>query len=131
MVNLIIKDMDMDECGKHAIEDLGVFGFFDLAIVRMKALQAKYEAKEGVVRHQHTRLEYEADKLNQYKEATCILNDELTRKKCYVAALYPDLDLSRVVIDDLILPMPGIADAVLSEANDIVYLVEGEVKKPA
>nr|POE91337.1 hypothetical protein CFP56_44506 [Quercus suber] len=78
MVNLIIKDMDMDECGKHAIEDLGVFGFFDL-----------------------------------------------------VAALYPDLDLSRVVIDDLILPMPGIADAVLSEANDIVYLVEGELKKPA
>jgi len=33
MVNLIIKDMDMDECGEHATEDFGVFGFFDLVRV--------------------------------------------------------------------------------------------------
>ena len=31
MVNSIIKDMDLDECGKHATEDLGVSGLFDLA----------------------------------------------------------------------------------------------------
>ena len=50
-------------------------------MVRMKALQARCEAKERVVRHQRTFLEYEADQLNQYKEDACILNDKLTRKK--------------------------------------------------
>ena len=33
MVNLIIKDTDLDECGKHATEDLGVSGLFNLARV--------------------------------------------------------------------------------------------------
>ena len=222
MVNLIIKDMDMDECGQHATEDFGVFGLFDLvrvsicrfasffcplyfllyynrcplqAMVRMKALQARCEAKEGVVRHQRTLLEYEADQLNQYKEDACILNDKWTRKKVVlettslrckelakantnlttelaalreqieqakadsvaeyqtsqpfydelgglyddgfedclkqVVALYLNLDLSRVVIDDSVLLMPGSADNVLSEADDIVHLVEGKVKEPA
>ena len=48
-----------------------------------------------------------------------------------VVALYLDLDLSRVVIDDSVLLMPGSADNVLSEADDIVHLVEGKVKEPA
>lgn len=49
-------------------------------MVRMKALQDRCEAKEGVVRQQHKRLEYEAKELEQYKEASCILNVELMVK---------------------------------------------------
>ena len=33
MVNLIIKDIDLDECDEHATKDLGVSGLFDLARV--------------------------------------------------------------------------------------------------
>ena len=35
MVHSIIKDTDMDECGEHGTEDLGDFGFFDLARVSL------------------------------------------------------------------------------------------------
>lgn len=33
MVNLIIKDTDLDECGKHSTEDLGTSSLLDLARV--------------------------------------------------------------------------------------------------
>jgi len=33
MVNSIIKDTDLNECGKNATKDLGVSGLFDLARV--------------------------------------------------------------------------------------------------
>lgn len=52
----------------------------------MKALRVRCEAKEGVVCHQHTHLEYKADQLEQYKEATRILNVELTKKKTKLEA---------------------------------------------
>lgn len=35
MVNLIIKEMDMDVCGEHTLEDLGASGFYDLLRVRI------------------------------------------------------------------------------------------------
>lgn len=35
MVNSIIKDMDLDECGEHATKDLGVSGLFGLARVNI------------------------------------------------------------------------------------------------
>lgn len=50
-------------------------------MVRMKALHVICETKEGVVRRWHTRLDYEANQLNQYKEATRILNVDLMEKK--------------------------------------------------
>ena len=108
MFNSIIKDMDLDECGEHAIKDLGASSLFNLAkvsicqvyfffyisfppppiiiiilllaMVRMKAFQDRCEAKEGVVRRQRKRLEYKAKELYQYKKASCILNVELTTK---------------------------------------------------
>lgn len=49
-------------------------------MVRIKALQARCEAKEEVVCCQHTRLEYKANQRNQYKEASCILNVKLMVK---------------------------------------------------
>lgn len=49
-------------------------------MVRKKALQDKCEAKEGVVHRQWKRLKFEAKQLEQYKEASRILNMELTGK---------------------------------------------------
>ena len=48
--------------------------------MRMKALQNRCEAKEGAVRRQRKHWEYEAKQLEQYMEASCILNVELTVK---------------------------------------------------
>lgn len=36
MVNLIIKEMDMDVCGEHTIEDLGASGLYDLSRVYVR-----------------------------------------------------------------------------------------------
>ena len=36
MVNLIIKEMDMDVCGEHTLEDLGASGLYDLLRVRIR-----------------------------------------------------------------------------------------------
>ena len=36
MVNSIIKETNLDECGKHAIEDLGASGLFNLARVSIR-----------------------------------------------------------------------------------------------
>ena len=49
-------------------------------MVRMKALQARCEAKDGVVCRQCTYPEYEAYWLNQYREATHILTIEVMEK---------------------------------------------------
>ena len=55
-------------------------------MVRMKALQARCVAKEGVVRHQCIYLEHKVDQLSQYKEATHILNIEVNKKKVELEA---------------------------------------------
>lgn len=55
-------------------------------MVRMKALQARYVAKEGVVCHQRIRLEHEANQLIQNKEAARILNFEVNEKKVELEA---------------------------------------------
>ena len=34
------------------------------------------------------------------------------------------------MIDDIVPPRPSSADAVMNEANGVVHLVEGEIKKP-
>ena len=39
MVHSIIKDTNMDECGKHGIEDLGDFGLFDLVRVSLRRVR--------------------------------------------------------------------------------------------
>ena len=52
----------------------------------MKALQARYIAKEGVVRRQRIRLEHKANQLIQYKEAACILDFEVNEKKVKLEA---------------------------------------------
>lgn len=36
-----------------------------------------------------------------------------------------------MVIDDIVLPMPGGADTSLNEVGNVVHLAEGEVKEPA
>lgn len=48
-----------------------------------------------------------------------------------MAAFFPDLDLSLVVIDDTIPPTPGGIDAVSDEIDDSVHTVEEEVKDPS
>lgn len=55
-------------------------------MVRMKALRVRCEAKEGVACHKHAHLEYKANQLEQCKEATRILNAELTEKKAKLVA---------------------------------------------
>lgn len=47
-----------------------------------------------------------------------------------MVAVYPDLDLSGVVIDDTIPPTLGGVNAASDETNDSVYTVEEEVKDP-
>lgn len=49
-------------------------------MVRMKALQDRCIAKEGVIRQYRKHQEYEAKERDQYKEAACTLNVELTMK---------------------------------------------------
>ena len=56
------------------------------AMVRMKALQARCVAKEGVVRHQYICLKHGADWLSQYKEAARILNIKVNEKKVKLEA---------------------------------------------
>nr|POE71101.1 hypothetical protein CFP56_27106 [Quercus suber] len=48
-----------------------------------------------------------------------------------VTALYPNLDLSQVVINDIVSPVPSGVDTVLNEVNGVIHLVEGEVKELA
>ena len=36
MVNLIIRETDLDECGKHATEDLGASSLFNLVRVSIR-----------------------------------------------------------------------------------------------
>jgi len=47
-----------------------------------------------------------------------------------VATVYPDLDLSQVVINDTILLALGGADTVMDEANGFVHTIKEEVKEP-
>ena len=39
MVNLIIKETDLNPCGEHATEDLGASGLYDLSRVRTRRFQ--------------------------------------------------------------------------------------------
>nr|POE53886.1 hypothetical protein CFP56_27572 [Quercus suber] len=140
MVNSIIKDTDLDECGEHANEDLGVSGLFDLAraMVRMKALQARCETKEGVVHRQCTLEQAKADAMAGFQTSQphydkCGgfygngFNDYLKQ----VVSFYPNLDLSQVVIDDTVPLTPGSVDAAMNEADGDVHLVKEEAKEPA
>ena len=52
----------------------------------MKAFQARYITKEGVVHRQRIRLEHEANQLIQYKEVVRILNFEVNKKKVELEA---------------------------------------------
>ena len=45
-----------------------------------------------------------------------------------VGSIYPDLDLSQIVIDDTVLPIPGGDDAVSGETDDSIHTVKQEVK---
>lgn len=38
MVTSIIKEMDLDRCGEHSLEDLGASGLFDLSKGRFRRL---------------------------------------------------------------------------------------------
>ena len=54
------------------LEDLLIW-----ALVRMRALQDRCIANEGVIRQYRKRQEIENKERDQYKEAVCILNEEL------------------------------------------------------
>lgn len=47
-----------------------------------------------------------------------------------MAAVYPDLDLSQVVIDDTVLLAIGGADTVMDKADGSIHMIEKEVKEP-
>ncbi|XP_030967446.1 uncharacterized protein LOC115992821 [Quercus lobata] len=78
-VESLIKQTDLDPCAQLGTEDLGASAFFDIAraLVRVKALQDRCVAKEGVVsrvrRHNANLMDQQA----QYKEAVRLLNSEL------------------------------------------------------
>nr|POE54867.1 hypothetical protein CFP56_42037 [Quercus suber] len=69
-------------CGEHFLEELGASGLYDLsrALVRMKALQDRYVANEGVIRWFRKSQEIENKERAQYLEAVRTLNQELTTK---------------------------------------------------
>ena len=46
-----------------------------------------------------------------------------------MAAVYPNLDLSQVVIDDIVPPIHCGADVVINEADDSIHSIEEEVKE--
>ncbi|XP_050259054.1 uncharacterized protein LOC126704055 [Quercus robur] len=75
----LIKQTDLDPCAQLGTDDLGASAFFDIAraLVRVKALQDRCTAKEGVVsrvrRHNSTLMDQQA----QYKEAVRLLNTDL------------------------------------------------------
>lgn len=48
------------------------------ALVHIRGLQNRCVANEGVIRQYHKRQEIENNERDQYKEAICILNEELT-----------------------------------------------------
>lgn len=47
-----------------------------------------------------------------------------------VAAVYPYLNLSQVVIDDIVPPTPSGANAAMDEADNSIHIVEEEMKEP-
>ncbi|KAK9988841.1 hypothetical protein SO802_029080 [Lithocarpus litseifolius] len=83
MLDSIIKDKDADPCVGQALKDLRDSGLFDLAreMVCMKALQVKGVANEGVIARQQRHIKNLTDGQNQYKEALCILNQEVKELK--------------------------------------------------
>ncbi|KAK9994149.1 hypothetical protein SO802_023852 [Lithocarpus litseifolius] len=80
MVESIIKEMDVDPCAEQETEDLGAPGLFDLsrALVHMKELQDKCVVEEGVISHLRKCNETLANEQDQYKDALCTLNKEVT-----------------------------------------------------
>lgn len=106
MVNSIIKETDLDPCGELSSEDLGAFDLFDLsrvcfrrswylvyflryrsnhwflfqALVRMKALQDRCVANEGVIRQLRKHQEIQLQEWAQYAEAIRTLNEDHTAK---------------------------------------------------
>nr|POE78766.1 hypothetical protein CFP56_74240 [Quercus suber] len=63
MVNSIIKDTDLDECGQHTTKDLGAFGLFDLAREAARILNVEPTAKVALLK-QETRHREELAKVN-------------------------------------------------------------------
>lgn len=47
-----------------------------------------------------------------------------------MATVYPYLNLSQVVIDDIVPPTPSGANAVMDEADGSIHMVEEEMKEP-
>ncbi|KAK9984165.1 hypothetical protein SO802_033690 [Lithocarpus litseifolius] len=110
MLDSIIKDKNADPCVGQALGDLGDSSLFDLAriiddcsimqaMVRMKALQVKGVANEGVIARQQKHIKKVTDEQDRYKE-TLRFEDCLKLVKSY----YLDLDLAKVSMDD---PLPS------------------------
>ena len=103
MMESIIRDKDVDPCTEQAMEELGASSLFDLArvcsflclsiysflcliadgypvlqaLVRMKVLQDRGVAKEGVITCLYKRIKNLIDKQEQYKGALRNLNQEV------------------------------------------------------
>lgn len=45
-----------------------------------------------------------------------------------VRVVYPDLDLSQIIIDDTVSPTPGGEDAISNDTDDSVHIIEQKVK---
>lgn len=45
-----------------------------------------------------------------------------------VRVVYPDLDLSQIIIDDIVSPTPSGEDAISNDTDDSVHIIEQEVK---
>ncbi|XP_065634362.1 uncharacterized protein LOC136069584 [Quercus suber] len=78
-IQALIKPTDMDPCDQLGTEELGSSALFDLsrALVRVKALQDRCVAKEGVVTRVNKHNANMRNQQAQYKEAVRILNVEL------------------------------------------------------
>ena len=103
MVESIIKETDLDPCVEQLTEDLGALGLFDLAklcyshilfyfqfssladsyfcflaSMRMKALQDRCIAGEGVICRLQKRQDIQNKEMDQHKQVVCTFNEELT-----------------------------------------------------
>nr|POE61771.1 hypothetical protein CFP56_77346 [Quercus suber] len=83
--------MDLDSCGGHTSKDLGAFRLYNLskALVRMKALQDRYVASEGVIQ--------QFPKTKALAKETCRLEEVKTNLATELATLREQVKKARAV----------------------------------
>nr|XP_023909184.1 uncharacterized protein LOC112020852 isoform X2 [Quercus suber] len=113
-IQALIKPTDMDPCDQLGTEELGSSALFDLsrALVRVKALQDRCVAKEGVVTRVNSHNATMRNQQAQYKEAVRTLNVELKD----VRAELEEAKRQRLEIEEKLTVLHGQLETVGAEA---------------